>query len=426
MNHYHNPDQETIELIKKRPQMDTSTLSAIVDDVFENIEQRGDAALIEYTERFDKIRLENLFVSSGELEGAKHALPIALKQAIKQAYQNINAFHKSQQSEITKVNTQAGVVCWQQAVPIDKVGLYIPGGTAPLFSTVLMLAIPAQLAGCSEIILSTPPNMHGQIHPAILYTADLCGISTIIKAGGAQAIAAMSTGTKSISKVDKLFGPGNQYVTAAKQKAFEKGTAIDMPAGPSEVLVFADATGEPAFIASDLLAQAEHGVDSQVIFVTTDKKLIDEVSAQIKNQQDELPRKEITAIALDHSHAVCFDDADIAFDFINDYAPEHLIISADEPNQYIAKIKNAGSVFLGHFTPESAGDYASGTNHTLPTGGHAKAFSGVNLDAFVKKITYQQISKNGLSDLGETIIQMAEAEQLQAHANAVKIRLKQS
>lgn len=426
MKQYHKPNQDTIKHIVKRPQIDTASLSSVVDDVFENIEKRGDDALLDYTERFDKIRLDNLIVSSAELKGAQHALPAALTKAIQQAYQNINTFHKGQESALSKTHTQDGVICWQQAVPIEKVGLYIPGGTAPLFSTVLMLAIPATLAGCTEIILSTPPNAYGQIHPAILYTAQLCGITTIVKAGGAQAIAAMCIGTESVAKVDKLFGPGNQYVTAAKQKAFERGTAIDMPAGPSEVLVFADETGNPAYIASDLLAQAEHGVDSQVIFVTTESTLLDEVKKHIDQQQKELPRRDITAKALDHSHAVSFDNSDDAFEFINDYAPEHLIISADASEQYISKIKNAGSVFLGHFTPESAGDYASGTNHTLPTNGHAKAFSGVNLDAFVKKITYQQISETGLTGLGETIIQMAEAEQLQAHANAVKIRLNRS
>lgn len=426
MNSYHNPDSATIQQIVKRPQMDTTTLAAVIDDVFQNIETRKDEALMDYTERFDKIRLDALRATSAELKGAEHALPMALKAAIQQAHHNITVFHEKQRTESIKVQTQPGVMCWQQAVPIDRVGLYIPGGSAPLFSTVLMLAIPAKLAGCSEIVLCSPPNMHGQIHPAILYTAQLCGVTTVIKAGGAQAIAAMSMGTESVPKVDKLFGPGNQYVTAAKQKAFEKGTAIDMPAGPSEVLVFADETGDPAFIASDLLAQAEHGVDSQVILATTKVDLINQVLEQINQQEAQLPRQEITSIALDHSHAVSFDDVDTAFAFINEYAPEHLIISADDPDPYIPMIHNAGSVFLGHYTPESAGDYASGTNHTLPTNGHAKAFSGVNLDAFLKKITFQQISDTGLDNLGPTIIQMAEAEQLQAHANAVKIRLDRS
>lgn len=422
MNQYQNPDSKTIAQICLRPQMDTSKLTKTISDIFENIGKSGDQALLEYTERFDKIKLDNLLVSQAEFDGAENAIPIALKNAIQNAYQNILRFHSTQKSEAVKIETQAGVVCWQESVAIQKVGLYIPGGTAPLFSTVLMLAIPAKIAGCEDIILCSPPNEYGIINPAILYAAKLCGVTKMVKAGGAQAIAAIAIGTKTVPKVDKIFGPGNQYVTAAKQKAFEMGTAIDMPAGPSEVLVFADETGNPGYIASDLLAQAEHGVDSQVVFVTTEADLVDQVIQEIDTQQRALPRREITKIALQHSHAVHMNSVESAFEFINEYAPEHFIISSNKSEEYIGFIKNAGSVFLGNYTPESAGDYASGTNHTLPTNGHAKAFSGVNLDSFLKKITFQQISKIGLEGLGETIIQMAEAEQLQAHANAVKIR----
>ena len=423
MNQSHNPNLEEVSQICQRPLMDMSNLSTLISDIFENIQEKGDAALLEYTARFDRVKLERLLVSESELNSGEHTLTIELKSAIQNAYQNIHTFHNTQLSESIKVETQQGVMCWQQSVPILKVGLYIPGGTAPLFSTVLMLSIPAIIAGCEEIILCTPPNENGQINPAILYTAKLCGVTKIVKAGGAQAIAALALGTETVPKVDKIFGPGNQYVTAAKQKAFELGTAIDMPAGPSEVLVYADETAKPAFIAADLLAQAEHGVDSQVIFVTTKSDLVSQVLVELESQQKELPRQEITKVALEHSHAVSFDSLDVAFDFINDYAPEHLIICSDKSEEYLTKIKNAGSVFLGNYTPESAGDYASGTNHTLPTNGHAKAFSGVNLDAFVKKITFQKISQEGLVKLGDTIIVMAEAEHLQAHANAVKIRI---
>jgi len=350
-------------------------------------------------------------------------LPIALQQAIQAASQNIKRFHQTQFNEVVKVETQPGVTCWQKAVPIEKVGLYIPGGTAPLFSTVLMLAIPAQLAGCDEIVICTPPDTYGNINPAILFAAELCGVNTIYKIGGSQAIAALCQGTESVPVVNKIFGPGNQYVTAAKQKAVELGTAIDMPAGPSEVLVFADDSGKASYIASDLLAQAEHGVDSQVVFVTTNQDLIIEVQKEVKKQCTMLPRKEIATMALSQSHLIFITEDQQAFDFINEYAPEHFIISSDHANDYIPMIKNAGSVFIGNFTPESAGDYASGTNHTLPTNGHAKAFSGVNLDAFMKKITFQEINEEGLKGLGQTIIAMAEAENLKAHANAVRIRL---
>jgi len=423
MNRYLNPDQDTIIKICQRPAMDVSSLQGTIDLVFSSITSMGDEALIDFTEKFDKIRLESLFVADSEITGAINSVPESLKKSIAHAYDNIRKFHEMQQSELVKVETTTGVTCWQKSVAIDKVGLYIPGGTAPLFSTVLMLAIPAQIAGCEEIVLCTPPDTYGNINPVILYTAQLCGVTTIIKAGGAQAIAAMSIGTESVTKVDKIFGPGNQYVTAAKMKAFQSGTAIDMPAGPSEVLVFADVSGQPDFIASDLLSQAEHGVDSQVIFVTTDESLLDKVEASITSQIALLPRQEIAQFALENSHMILMGDTASAFDFINEYAPEHFIISSDKSESYIDLIKNAGSVFLGNYTPESAGDYASGTNHTLPTNGHAKAFSGVNLDSFCKKITFQHITQEGLKELGNTIIDMAEAEQLQAHANAVKIRI---
>ncbi len=423
MNVYENPSPEIIQELIKRPALKLEDLKAIINDVFNEIKINGDAAVKSYTQKFDKVMLDELKVSQAEISGAKNAMPVALQQAITDAHKNVKRFHQTQFSEVVKVETQPGVTCWQKAVPIEKVGLYIPGGTAPLFSTVLMLAIPAQLAGCEEIVLCTPPDAYGNIHPAILFTAELCGVNTIFKVGGSQAIAALSLGTESIPKVNKIFGPGNQYVTAAKQKAVELGTAIDMPAGPSEVLVFADDSGKANYIASDLLAQAEHGVDSQVVFVTTNQDLIPQVKEEVERQLVSLPRKEIAEMALSQSHSVFISDVEHAYDFINEYAPEHFIISSERGNDYISLIKNAGSVFIGNFTPESAGDYASGTNHTLPTNGHAKAFSGVNMDAFMKKITFQEINKEGLKGLGKTIITMAEAEQLKAHANAVRIRL---
>jgi len=424
MNRYDQPNPADIQTICTRPALDVSALENTVDHIFKSVKSDGDTALLDFTEKFDKIRLDSLQVSDAEIKGAINAVPIHLKKAISRAHSNITKFHEMQQREIVKVQTSEGVHCWQKSVAIEKVGLYIPGGSAPLFSTVLMLAIPATIAGCEEIIMCTPPDHYGIINPSILYTAQLCGVSTIVKAGGAQAIAAMSMGTTSVPQVNKIFGPGNQYVTAAKMKAFSAGTAIDMPAGPSEVLVFADETGHPEYIASDLLSQAEHGLDSQVILVTTDDSMVDQVESAIAEQISSLPRAEIAELVLNNSHAVKYDDVEAAFRFINDYAPEHFIISSERSESYIELIKNAGSVFLGNYTPESAGDYASGTNHTLPTNGHAKAFSGVNLDSFCKKITFQHISKEGLSGLGQTIIDMAEAEQLQAHANAVKIRMR--
>ncbi len=423
MKLYENPSASIIQKLIQRPSLEIKHLSDTINRVFEEIESNGDRAVLNYTEKFDKVVIEKMLVPKEEIVEAKKNVPISLQEAIVSASQNILRFHQKQLTKVVKVETQPGVICWQKAVAIEKVGLYIPGGTAPLFSTVLMLAIPARLANCEEIVLCTPPDHNGKIHPAILYTANLCGVKKIYKVGGAQAIAAMALGTETIPQVYKIFGPGNQYVTAAKQKAAELGTAIDMPAGPSEVLVFADETGNAEYIASDLLSQAEHGVDSQVVFVTTKKKLVPQVTGEVNKQLEIIPRKEIAKSALLESYSVYFSNSQEAFHFINEYAPEHLVINSNRASDYVSKIKNAGSVFIGHYTPESAGDYASGTNHTLPTNGFAKAFSGVNMDAFVKKITFQEISKSGLKKLGDTIIEMAEAEQLKAHANAVRIRL---
>jgi len=418
------PTQHDIDVLVQRPSMDVSSLEATVNLIFSAVQENGDTAVKSFTEKFDKILLDELLVSEAELKGAENALPINLRTAILQAYKNIYTFHETQKSSTVIVETMPGVECWQKSIPITTVGLYIPGGTAPLFSTVLMLGIPAKIAGCKEIVLCSPPDAFGIINPAILFAAKLCGVTKIVKVGGAQAIAGMSIGTETIPKVDKIFGPGNQYVTAAKIKSFQNGTAIDMPAGPSEVLVFADDTADASFIASDLLSQAEHGVDSQVILVTTSKSLIEKTQTEIQKQLAVLPRKDMAKVALDHSHSVCFDSVEESFAFINTYAPEHFIISSDHAEQYYDLVENAGSVFVGHFTPESAGDYASGTNHTLPTNGFAKAFSGVNLDAYVKKVTFQKISESGIQNIGQTIITMAEAEQLQGHANAVKLRMK--
>lgn len=420
---YINPDQATIAKLIKRPEMNTQSLQGIIADVFSAVSAGGDTALLKLTEKYDGVRLEYLSVSMEEINSASSLVESSLKKAIDIAHQNITKFHESQRQESIKLETSRGVYCWQKSVGIDKVGLYIPGGSAPLFSTVLMLAIPAQLAGCQEIILCTPPGRDGQIHPCILYCAQLCGIHKIFKVGGSQAIAAMTYGTKSIPKVHKIFGPGNQYVTAAKQRALAMGTAIDMPAGPSEVLVFADQTAQAEFVASDLLAQAEHGPDSQVVLVTLNDVLGDSVHEEIEKQISQLPRRSIAQEALKNSSMVEFDSTTKAFDFINKYAPEHLIIASDTPEDYLELIRNAGSVFLGNLTPESAGDYASGTNHTLPTNGFAKSYSGVNLDAFTKKITYQHITKEGITALGPAVVEMAVAEQLEAHANAVRLRL---
>jgi histidinol dehydrogenase len=417
------PSKSEWSEILKRPTQEKANLEAIVSSVFNEIKANGDEALKTFTKKFDGAHLETLLVSDEEFKTALEKTPIELKNAIDNAARNIETFHKAQIAEEERVETQAGVECWRKVTPIEKVGLYIPGGTAPLFSTVLMLAIPAKIAGCKEIVLCTPPNKEGEINPAILYAASSIGCKRIFKLGGIQAIGAMAYGSESVPSVYKIFGPGNQYVTAAKQIASLDGVAIDMPAGPSEVLVYGDETGNPDFIASDLLSQAEHGADSQVVFVTCVETLIDEVKEAVDRQLVDLPRKEIASKALDNSVYILMKNEEEALELINEYGPEHLVIGAKNEDLFINKITNAGSVFLGNYTPESAGDYASGTNHTLPTNGYAKSYSGVSLDSYTKKITYQRISKEGLKSIGPIIEVMAEAEDLYAHKNAVTVRL---
>lgn len=417
------PDRSRWAELAKRPALDVSTLFDTVNTVLAEVRAGGDRAVKAYEEKFDKVTLETLCVSDDEIRWAEANVSEELKLAIRTAYENIARFHAAQKFTGKKVETTPGVVCWQKAVAIERVGLYIPGGTAPLFSTVLMLAVPARIAGCKEIVLCTPPDKNGNVHPAILFAAQTAGVHKIIKAGGIQAIAAMAYGTESVPKVDKIFGPGNQYVTAAKQLVSLKEVAIDMPAGPSEVQVIADETANPDFIAADFLSQAEHGADSQSILVTTDEALISRVEEAINRQLDELPRKEITSKALVHSRIILLGDMEEVIDFTNLYAPEHLIIQTREYAALAERVENAGSVFLGAYTPESAGDYASGTNHTLPTNGYARAYSGVNLDSFIKKITFQEISADGIRNLGDTIRVMAANEQLEAHRNAVTVRL---
>jgi histidinol dehydrogenase len=418
-----NPERSSWSEITKRPAVDNSNLRGIVEGVFADVKAQGDSALNKYTVKFDKVALENFEASANEVEEAISNVSPELKAAIELAANNIEKFHASQALVVKEVETVAGVKCWQEARPIEKVGIYIPGGTAPLFSTVLMLAIPAKIAGCKEIILCSPPNKEGKVADEILYAANLTGVDKIFKVGGIQAIAALTFGTETISKVDKIFGPGNQYVTAAKQAATQYGLAIDMPAGPSELLVMSDATGNPAFIASDLLSQAEHGVDSQVIFVTDDQTMLSKVEAEVEAQIEELPRKEIAKEAIENSRLVSFSSEQDILDFINSYGPEHFILNAENEDFYLKNLISAGSVFIGSYTPESAGDYASGTNHTLPTNGYAKAYSGVNLDSFTKKITFQKITSQGIQAIGPAIELMAEAEGLQAHKNAVTLRL---
>jgi histidinol dehydrogenase len=417
------PSKSEWSEILKRPTQEKANLEAIVSSVFNEIKANGDEALKTFTKKFDGAHLETLLVSDEEFKTALEKTPIVLKNAIDNAARNIETFHKAQIAEEERIETQAGVECWRKVTPIEKVGLYIPGGTAPLFSTVLMLAIPAKIAGCKEIVLCTPPNKEGEINPAILYAASSIGCKRIFKLGGIQAIGAMAYGSESVPSVYKIFGPGNQYVTAAKQIASLDGVAIDMPAGPSEVLVYGDETGNPDFIASDLLSQAEHGADSQVVFVTCVETLIDEVKEAVDRQLVDLPRKEIASKALDNSVYILMKNEEEALELINEYGPEHLVIGAKNEDLFINKITNAGSVFLGNYTPESAGDYASGTNHTLPTNGYAKSYSGVSLDSYTKKITYQRISKEGLKSIGPIIEVMAEAEDLYAHKNAVTVRL---
>lgn len=423
LNSYREPSHDQqVELIK-RPSIDVKELDLTVQGIFDQVGQDGDKALRDFTSRFDQVELESIALDLALIQNSAHAISNELKSAIDRAYENIRLFHQSQELQSNKVTTSVGVECWQESRAIQKVGLYIPGGSAPLFSTVLMLGIPAQIASCEERILCTPPDRNGNIHPAILYAASLCGINKVFTVGGAQAIAAMVMGTESIPSVYKIFGPGNQYVTAAKMKALDYNVAIDLPAGPSEVLVYADDSCYPKFVAADLLSQAEHGPDSQVVLVATNSGIVEQVNQELNFQLEQLPRKEIATVALKHAYSCVIEDVEQAFDFINLYAPEHFIISSDQADNYLALIQNAGSVFIGNWTPESAGDYASGTNHTLPTSAFARTYSGVSLDSFVKKVTFQKISKIGINDLGPTIRIMAEEEELQGHANAVKFRM---
>jgi histidinol dehydrogenase len=418
-----NPSPEKWQKHLARPAMQTQKINQIVKPIFEKVKKSGDKALKKFAKEFDQVRLDSLLVSAEEIQAAIPLVPEDLKKAIALAKSNIEKFHAAQASPELIIEVMPGVTCSRKSVPIQRVGLYIPGGTAPLFSTVLMLGVPAQLAGCKEIVLCTPTNREGAIHPAILYTAQLIGITKIIKVGGAQAIAALTFGTESVPQVDKIFGPGNQYVTAAKQMATKFGLAIDMPAGPSEVLVYADETAIPAFVAADLLSQAEHGIDSQVVLVSPSEDFAKKVLAEINIQLESLPRKVIASKALANSCAVILEDQATAIALINDYAPEHLILAVAKEEDVLSQIYNAGSVFIGNFTPEAAGDYASGTNHTLPTYGYARNYSGVSLDSFVKKITYQKITPKGLKSLGPAVEIMAENEQLHAHKNAVTLRL---
>ena len=418
----HPPHNEWSALLQ-RPAMDHSMLEAAVLEVLNNVKQNGDKALVEFTQRFDGVLLKNIKVSDVEIAAAEQELTTELKAAIAQAKENIERFHAAQVQPVVKVETMPGVQCWRKSIGIEKVGLYIPGGSAPLFSTVLMLGIPAVLAGCREIILCTPPGKDGNIHPAVLYAAKVAGITQVYKAGGAQAIAAMAYGTETVPAVFKIFGPGNQYVTCAKQLIQRDGIAIDMPAGPSEVCVLADETANAAYVAADLLSQAEHGPDSQVLLVSTTVQIAEQVIREVNLQLNDLQRKSIAIKALENSKAIIVENINEAMELINTYAPEHLIISCANDEAVAELVVNAGSVFLGNYSPESVGDYASGTNHTLPTNGYAKAFSGVSVDSFVKKITYQKLSLQGLKIIASTVISMAEAEGLQAHANAVRKRI---
>ncbi len=419
-----NPKRKDWSVLLQRPTQSVEDIEDTVNQIFQDIQQNGDFAIAKYTSIFDGVELDDFVVSEEEINKASNSVSNELKNAIQKAKQNIEEFHKAQKTSKVVVETTKGVLCWQEKRPIEKIGLYIPGGTAPLFSTVLMLAVPAQIVGCKEIILCSPPNKEGKIAKEILYAAQLCGCTKIIKVGGIQAIAGLTFGTKSIPKVYKIFGPGNQFVTVAKQLSTKYGIAIDMPAGPSEILVVADDSANASYVASDLLSQAEHGTDSQVILVSDSKNLIKKVEDEIENQLKDLPRKDIAQKALQNSKAFLIEDVEEALELINDYGPEHLIISTKNNAFFVDNIVNAGSVFIGNYTPESAGDYASGTNHTLPTNGFSKAYSGVNLDSFTKSITFQKITKEGLLNIGETIELMAEAEGLQAHKNAVSIRLK--
>jgi histidinol dehydrogenase len=424
MKTYINPPSIEWNSLIERPSFPAENLEEKVRHIITKVRHEGDVALREFSKQFDKVELTDLKVTTEEIKFALGQVSDELKKAIAVAAKNIRTFHESQKSAEAEVETMPGVTCWRQNVPIENVGLYIPGGTAPLFSTILMLATPAQIAGCKRLVLCTPPDKNGNINPAILYTASFLGITEIYKVGGAQAIAALAFGTESIVKVNKIFGPGNQFVTKAKELVQQSGVAIDMPAGPSEVLIIADENADADFVASDLLSQAEHGVDSQVVLVTNDADLIDKVEIALQQQLQQLPRMEFAQKALENSFSVVLDTIYDCIDFSNLYAPEHLILAVKNSVSYVGEIQNAGSVFLGNYSCESAGDYASGTNHTLPTNGYARSYSGVSLDSFVKKITFQKITKIGLQNIGSTVEVMAEAEQLFAHKNAVSIRLK--
>ncbi len=424
MKQYEYPDKKEWAEIVERPIADYSSLEKKVKKMMLNVKKKGDKAVFRYCKEFDGVKLKSLAVNQKEIDKAILSVPLELKTAIIQAKKNIELFHNSQKTEVKKIETMPGVTCWRQSKGIEKVGLYIPGGTAPLFSTVLMLAIPAQIAECKEIILCTPPDKKGKINAAISFAAQLCGITKIYKVGGVQAIAAMTFGTESIPKVFKIFGPGNQYVTMGKQMAQQYGVAIDMPAGPSEVLVIADETADPEFVAADLLSQAEHGPDSQVILITTDEKLSKQVNKAITSQLQLLPRKVVAERSLKNSKLVIINNIEEAIELSDLYAPEHLIIICKNANEVAQQVSTAGSVFIGNYSPESAGDYGSGTNHTLPTNGYAAMYSGVSLDSFVKKITYQELTKEGLENIGQTVMTMAAAEGLDAHKNAISIRLK--
>ena len=424
MNKVYNPEKNSWSSLVKRPLYSLDSVKDIVDKIFTNVEIYGDRALVDYTNKFDKVNLNDLCVSDEKINNSENDLDKDLKESINIAFNNIYKFHQNQVFNSKKIETTSGVICWQEKRAIENVGLYIPGGTAPLFSSVLMLAIPAMIANCKNIVLCSPPNDKGELHPAILYCAKLCKVNKVICVGGAQSIAAMSIGTESVPKVNKIFGPGNQYVTYAKLKSINFNTAIDMPAGPSELLVLADKNANPSYVASDLLSQAEHGPDSQVIFVSLSKSLINEVEKCINDQIENLDRKDFINKSISNSKLLFFENKFDAVEFINQYAPEHYIINVDDESFFIDNIVSAGSVFIGNYTPESAGDYASGTNHTLPTNGNAKQYSGVNLDSFLKTITFQKLSKDGLLNISKTVETMAEAEGLQAHKNAVSIRVK--
>lgn len=426
MNIIINPSKSKWDSLTQRPYTENNSVVDSVKEIFKNVQKNGDKSLIDYTLKFDNVKIDKLKVSENLINDSEFKISSNLKKAIDLAYNNIYKFHSSQLQKKNIIEVQKGINCWQEKRPINNVGLYIPGGSAPLFSTVLMLGIPSLIANCSNRILCTPPNFKNEIAPEILYACKVCGISNIFKVGGAQAIAAMTFGTESIPKIDKIFGPGNQYVTEAKKYSMNYGLSIDMPAGPSELLVLADDSANPKYVASDLLSQAEHGIDSQVILVSNSKALIDKVSKEIKIQKEDLSRKEIITKSLENSKSILFDSIDTSIDFINEYAPEHYIINTSNEEYCISKLSNAGSVFIGNYTPESAGDYASGTNHTLPTNGYAKQYSGVNTDSFLKTISFQKISKSGLMSISNAIETMALSEGLDAHKQAVSIRINEN